>query len=466
LAKADKFKLQTTKIGGNGMSQHEVIQNGLKEKQVGEYFDGMKLTKRHWAAGLILFFAFVIEAWELMMIIFVTGDIALEFDLSAVQVGSLIGSMSFGLILGSYLWGMIIDKIGRKKTMIYSFIGFGIVSLISSFSVSYEMLYGLRFIAGVIFAGVIVGTFPYFQELLPVKSRGRAGVYLSAGFPLGILLAVGVTATFIEVSGDFHAWRIIMIISSLAALWSLLIFKIPESPYWLAGKGRAEEAKKVIEYLSYNTVTVPAGEVPVVQNVKQGNYFAIFKKPFLKRTVFQTIIHFTFNVGYWGLMAWIPTLLMQKGLSMGQSLGFVALTAVFQIPGYIAASYFTGIYGRKKVMAVFVSGAIIAGYAFAFASTMTQLYAFNFTLGFFLLGIAGIWNTWSAEIYPSNIRAAGYSFGVAAQRWANALAPSLIGILIGMGFPFVVTVSFIITFLIATLISLFFLKETEGEILR
>lgn len=440
--------------------------SSIREKQVGEYFDGMQLTKRHWIAGSILFFAFVIEAWELMMMIFISGDIAQEFSLSSVQVGSLIGSMSFGLILGCYLWGLIIDRIGRKKTMIYSFIGFGIISLASSFSVNYEMLYSLRFLAGLVFAGVIVGTFPYFQELLPVKSRGRAGVYLSAGFPLGTLLAVGVTVMFLEVSGDFHAWRIIMIISSLAALWALLIFKIPESPYWLAGKGRGEEAKKVIEYLSNDTMSIPKNEVPVVLSVKQGNYTAIFKKPFLKTTFFQTIIHFTFNVGYWGLMSWIPTLLMQKGLSMGQSLGFVALTAVFQIPGYLAASYFTGIYGRKKTMAVFTLGAVAAGYAFAFAATTPQLYIFNFTLGFFLLGIAGIWNTWSAEIYPSNIRAAGYSFGVAAQRWANALAPALIGVLIGMGLPFVITVSFIITFLVITLISLFFLHETEGEILR
>src|SRR5699024_2733981 len=131
--------------------------------------------------------------------------------------------------------------------------------------------------------------------------------------------------------------------------------------------------------------------------------FDIFKRPFLNRTVIQTLIHFTYNVGYWGLMTWIPTLLMQRGLSMGESLGFVALTAIFQIPGYIVASHLTGKYGRKKIMAIFVIGAIIAGYAFAFSATMAQLYIFNFALAFFLLGIAGIWNTWSSEIYPSNV---------------------------------------------------------------
>lgn len=439
--------------------------NKMQERQIGEYFDGMKLTKRHWFVGMVIFVAFVVEAWELMIMVFVADGIATEFGLSAVQVGSLIGSMPAGLIIGTYLWGLFIDRIGRKKTLLYSFIGFGIIQFASAFSVNFEMLYGLRFLAGVVFGGVIVGTFPYFQELLPVKSRGKASVYLSGGFPIGTILAVGVTALFLQIAGNFEAWRLVMVISSLAAFWALMILRIPESPYWLAGKGKVEEAKKVINYLSDGKITVPENERPIVTKIKKANYFTIFKKEFIKRTTFQTLIHFTYNLGYWGLMAWIPTLLMQRGLSMGESLGFVALTAVFQIPGYIVASHLTGKYGRKKIMAVFVIGAIIAGYAFAFASTIPQLYIFNFALGFFLLGIAGIWNTWSAEIYPSNIRAAGYSFGVAAQRWANAIAPSLIGVLVGLGFPFVVTVSFIISFLIITLISLFFLPETEGKIL-
>lgn len=448
------------------LNEDHASKEKIVTKQIGEYFDGMKMSRRQWFAGFILFVAFIVEAWELMIMVFIADGIAQEFGLSAVQVGSLIGAMPFGLILGAYVWGTFIDKIGRKKTMIYSFIGFGVIQLISAFSINFEMLYVTRFIAGVIFGGTIVGVFPYFQELLPVKHRGRASVFLSAGFPIGTIAAVGATALFIEISGNFEGWRLVMIISSLAAFWALMILKIPESPYWLTGQGKITEAKKVVKYLSNDEIIIPDNEMPVVSNIKPGKYIEIFKKPLLKRTIFQTIIHFTYNVGYWGLMTWIPTLLMQKGLSMGESLGFVALSAIFQIPGYVAASYLTGIYGRKKTMFVFVLGAIITGYAFAFATTIPQLYIFNFTLGFFLLGIAGIWNTWSAEIYPSNIRAAGYSFGVAAQRWANALAPAMVGALVGFGFPFVVTVSFIISFLLITLISLFFIHETEGEILE
>ena len=186
----------------------------------------------------------------------------------------------------------------------------------------------------------------------------------------------------------------------------------------------------------------------------------------MKTTLLQTIVNFAFSFGYWGLYTWIPTLLQQKGLSMGQSMGFVALSAVAQIPGYLVSAQLTSRFGRKKVMFAFVLFAAIFGFAFAYSSNLTELYIFNFALAFFSLGAWGVWNTWFGEIYPTNIRGVGYSFGVAGQRWANTIAPSLIGFVIGLGWVFGATVSFIQVFMVVTLITILFIRETEGEILH
>jgi putative MFS transporter len=434
--------------------------------QVGSFFENMPFTQKHIFIGLTLFVAFVIEAWEMMLIIFISGSVAAEFGLTPVQVGSLIGAIFLGMIPGSYLWGIVSDKIGRKKTMIYSLVSFGIISLISAFSVNFEMLYTSRLLAGIALSGVLVCVFPYFEEMLPVKQRGKAAVYLSAGWPIGTLLAVGLTTLLINVEGVFGGWRAIIFLSSLAALWAIVVAKIPESPYWLAGKGREEEAKQVIDEISEGDVKIQKETELAVFEVKQGSFLEIFKGKMLKTTVLQTIINFAFAFGYWGLYTWIPVLLQQKGLSMAQSLGFVALAAIFQIPGYMAASYLTGKYGRKKVMVAFVTLAAISGFAFAYSTTLTQLYLFNFVLSFFSLGAWGVWNTWLGEVYPTNVRAVGYSFGVGAQRWANTFAPSIIGFVIGLGWVFGATVTFIQVFMVITLITVLFLKETEGEILH
>lgn len=437
-----------------------------QEVEVGTLFQDMPFTKRHLFIGVALFMTFVIEAWEMMIIIMVSGSIAGDFGLSPVQVGSLIGSIFLGMIPGTYVWGIIGDKIGRKKSIIYSLILFGVISLISSFSVNFEMLYALRMLAGFALGGVLACIFPYFEEMLPVKHRGRAAVYLSAGWPIGTLLAIGLTALLMNVDGVLGGWRAVLVVSSLAAFWAFVIAKIPESPFWLTGKGRVEEARLIIEDLSDGKVKVEPGTQLVVQKLKQGNFFEIFKGKMLKTTVLQTIVNFTFSFGYWGLYTWIPTLLLQKGLSMGQSMGFVALASVAQIPGYLVAGQLTSKYGRKKVMFAFVLFAAIFGFAFAYSSNMAQLYTFNFALAFFSLGAWGVWNTWFGEIYPTNVRGVGYSWGVAGQRWANTVAPSLIGFVIGLGWVFGATVSFIQVFMVITLITILFIRETEGEILH
>ncbi|MCM3118627.1 MFS transporter [Neobacillus sp. MER 74] len=437
-----------------------------KTVEVGTFFEDMPFTKKHRFVGVALFMAFVIEAWEMMIIIMISGAIAAEFSLTPVQVGSLIGAIFLGMIPGTYVWGIVGDKIGRKKTIIYSLLLYGVVSAVSAFSPNYETLYTLRLLSGFSLGGVLACIFPYYEEMLPVKQRGKAAVFLSAGWPIGTLIALGITSLLMNLDGVLGGWRAIIFISSLAGFWAFVIRKIPESPYWLAGKGRTDEAKQIISELSEGKTVVSQGTELYVSKVKQGSIFEIFKTKMIKTTALQTIVNFCFSFGYWGLYTWIPTLLQQKGLSMGQSLGFVALSAVAQIPGYIVAAHLTSKYGRKKVMFAFVLFASIFGFAFAYSSSVFQLYAFNFALGFFSLGAWGVWNTWFGEIYPTNVRGVGYSWGVGGQRWANTVAPSLIGFVIGLGWVFGATVSFIQVFMVITLITILFIRETEGEILH
>ncbi|MFL0365132.1 MFS transporter [Pseudobacillus sp. 179-B 2D1 NHS] len=434
--------------------------------RVGELFNRMPLTKSHFFVGFVLFIISVIEAWEMMLIIFISPSIASDFHLSDLQIGSLLGSIYLGMIPGAYMWGIISDKIGRRNSLIYSLLGFSILSITSAFSVNFEMLYALRFTAGLALGGVMVAGYPYFEEMLPVKQRGKGIVYLSAGWPLGTLMALGMTALFLERDGLIGGWRAVLILSSLVGLWTLLLRKIPESPYWLAGKGKQKEAKEAIGYLSNGQITLKEEQSLWVQPIEKGSYTSIFKKKLLKLTTYQTLVNFAFAFGYWGLYTWLPTLLAQRGLALSESLTFLALSTLFQIPSYLVASSLTGRYGRKKIMVIFVLLTVICGFGFAFSAGMIQMYSFYFGLSFFSLGAWGVWNAWFGEIYPTNSRSSGYSFGAAAQRWANAFAPSIIGLVIGMGWAFGQTISFVQSFVVITLIIILFIPETEGEILE
>lgn len=431
-------------------------------RQVGEVFAGMPLTRIHLRCCLVLFFVFAIEAWEMMIIVYTAPLIAAQFSLDALAVGHLIGAMFIGMLLGALAWGKVAERIGRKRAIIWSLATYGVISMASAFSPDYATLYTLRLLSGVAAVGMMVVTFAHFQELLPVRHRGALTVYLAAGWPIGMLLALGATVWLLP-----QGWRAIIVLSSLGGLWAIVVARwVPESPYWLASMGRQAHAKASITLLSRGAVRLPETCELQVDNSVSGRQRDLFGRAWLKLSLLQIIVNFTFSWGYWGLQTWLPTLLQQRGLSLPQSYGFIALSALCMIPGYMTASYLTGRLGRKKVIVGFIGAAVLAGYGFANAHSLEMLYLSNFALAFFSLGAWGVWGAWIGELYPTALRTVGYGWAIFAQRIANVLAPSLIGALIAYGSSFNLTTTLINGFLLVTMVLAVFIPETEGKALR
>jgi putative MFS transporter len=107
-------------------SQHPSTSIGRARRDtslsVGQIFESLPLTREHLKCCFALFFVFVMEAWEMMIIVYTSPLIAREFKLSSVAVGNLMGAMFVGMGIGSVIWGPISDRIGRKKTIIWHFI--------------------------------------------------------------------------------------------------------------------------------------------------------------------------------------------------------------------------------------------------------------------------------------------------------------------------------------------------------
>ncbi len=431
-------------------------------RQVGDVFRDMPLTREHLKCCLALFFLLAIEAWEMMIIVYTAPLIAQDFALDAIAVGNLIGAMFIGMLLGALPWGNVAERIGRKKAILWSLVLYGMISLASAFAPDYISLYALRLLSGVAVVGMMVVIFAHYQELLPVRHRGSLTVYLASGWPIGMLLALGATVWLMP-----WGWRAIIVLSSLGSVWALVIaYWVPESPYWLARVGRQAQARKVIERLSRGAVQVPEDCQLRVDQTTQGRQRDLFTSPMLKISTLQIFVNFTFSWGYWGLQTWLPTLLQQRGLSLPQSYGFIALSAVCMIPGYMAASWLTHRLGRKKVLIAFISAAVLAGYGFANSQSLEMLYLSNFALAFFSLGAWGVWGTWVSELYPTPLRTLGYGWAIFAQRVANILAPSLIGALVAYGASFNVTTTLINAFMLVSVLLVVFIPETEGEALR
>ncbi|MEU7893208.1 MFS transporter [Nonomuraea sp. NPDC049152] len=422
---------------------------------IGAAFDRMPFTRRHVLIALALFIAFVIESWEQLALIYVSGDLGEDLGIGQAGIGVALSAVAFGMIPGALVWGPLADRIGRKPACFWSLLAYGAIALASAFAPNLATLVTLRVASGLTLAGVYTITFPYFLELLPTRSRGRAAVYLSIGWPIGMLAAIGASVAL----GDL-GWHVVVIASAAAGLWAFAIRAwVPESPYWLAARGRQDEARQVLRTLG----SPDADASFTVATQRVGNPLDLLRGRLTKITVAMLLLNFAFNWGYWGLQTWLPSLLQEKGLTLDASLGFAALSALMMIPGYVSASLLTGRFGRKKVFLVYVVAAALGGLWFALADSTFELYAGNFVLSFFSLGAWGVWNTWNGEFYPTALRGTGYSWATASQLVATTLAPSAVGALLANATGFTTTMLVINAFMVVTALLAVPLPETEGR---
>ena len=428
-------------------------------RSVGDFCDEMALSRAHVTAGLVLFFTFVVEAWEQVGLVYVSTGIGEEFHVDSMRLGWALSAVAFGMVPGALAWGPVIDRLGRRKVTVISLLAYAVLALLAGVSPAFWPFVVLRFCSGVAFAGVYSVTFPYFLELLPTRWRGQGAVALSIGFPIGTLLCIGVSQSLGTIS-----WRAVAVVAAAAGLWALAVIRwVPESPYWLARRQRHADAARVLRRLG--------GDVPedatfaVDQTGPAGDVRGLFRTNVRMRFLLLLAVSFTFSWGYWGLQTWLPVLLQGKGLSVSSSLGFVAVSQVVSVPGYLLAAWMTRRFGRKKVFLWFALGAAAGGLLFGFATGTAQMYAGNLILAFFSLGAWGIWNTWSGEVLPTGLRGLGYSWSTSAILLANTVSVPVIGLMMDHGLPSSLTIGSIMAFLVIALIAVLPLPETEGRAL-
>lgn len=427
-------------------------------RSVGDVLDGMHLTRAQVLVGSILFVTFVVEAWEQVGLIYVAGAFAEEYGVSDAQVGLALSAVTFGMIPGALAWGPAIDRWGRKPVVVWSMLAYAVIALVAAVAPSFEVFVAARILSGVAFAGVYSATFPYFMELLPTRSRGRGTVALSIGFPIGTLLCIGVSQSLGPIS-----WRLVAGAGALVALWALVVARwVPESPYWLARKGRHDQAAAVLRRLGAVGAVAP---FRLEAESEPGRLRGLFRAPVRKVFLLLLVVSFTFSWGYWGLQVWLPTLLQGRGLTLDASLAFVAISQVISIPGYLLAAWLTGRLGRKKVFIAFTVAAAIGGIAFGLATDAAQLYVANIVLAFFFLGAWGIWNTWAAEMLPTAHRGIGYSWATSAILLASTVAVPTIGLMLDAGLGQALILGSLVIALVISLAAVLPLPETEGRAL-
>ncbi len=351
-----------------------------------------------------------------------------------------------GLWVGTLAFGQIADRFGRRAIFTGSLLWYSATTAIMAFQTNGFDLVLWRFIAGIGIGVELVTIDAYISELVPAKARGRAfclnQVITFLAVPICAVLAWGLKETT-PVGSDY--WRVIILIGSGGALIAWFLRRsLPESPRWLARNGRGFEALAIVADLERNVETengapLPEPHLAAPEDFRgDGSLAEAFAPPYLGRTVILSVFNAAQVVGFYGFAAWVPTLLIYRGVNVTTSLEYSFIIAIGSPVGPLLGALFADRIERKTQILASMITMGVAMALFAQVSDAFPLIALGvaFTLASNVMSFA--FHSYQAELYPTRIRARAVGFVYSWSRLVGAFAGLIIALLLDAGgVPFV-----------------------------
>ena len=185
-----------------------------------------------------------------------TSQLTTTFHLTPNGLGETVSIALWGTVAGALLAGIPGDRYGRRDSLRVMAVLYLLSALGSAFAPNWTLLVISRFIGGLAIGGSSVLGPMYIAEISPARWRGRLVGFFQFNVVAGILLAY--FSNYLvgrSLMGSPLEWRWKLGISAIpAALFFLMLFGIPRSPRWLARKGRADEARMVLEAIGEENI--------------------------------------------------------------------------------------------------------------------------------------------------------------------------------------------------------------------
>lgn len=198
------------------------------------------------------------ESMEMLLLSFIKQPLQCQWNISDVRAAAITTSVGVGMFLGSISWGVIGDRFGRRVAFIASTAFTFLLGLASAIAPNYITLVLARGAVGFGIGGIPV-SFSILMEFLPSSQRGTWGMALSLFWSLGAIFEAAVAMAVLPTLG----WRALVAVSSAPLGFVLLLaFFVPESPRYLAARGKLDKAQTVVTRVSeLNKRQLPSGRL-------------------------------------------------------------------------------------------------------------------------------------------------------------------------------------------------------------
>ena len=382
----------------------------------------MPFTKQQKIVTIGAWLGWSLDGYDLVLMLFVIPVISNLFFPSSNEAYSLLATFAAYVVtlimrpFGGAFFGNFGDKIGRKKVMMITILGFSIGTFATGLLPTWEMvgimapilLIILRFIQG-FFAGGEWGSGAVLtMETIPKESRGLFSGFLQSGFPFGFIIAsivfFFVTSSLSEKEFVDYGWRILFFTGIIPGSVALFVrLKMEQSKVWI----EKSIQKKILKF--------PLREIWI--NKEQ-------RKRFLLAIIIMTGLMYS----YYTSIGFFPTLLQDfipiEKTDIAKLLIMLTATSFF---GTIFVGYLSQIMGRQKTMAIFAAAAAFLAIPIIYGIYQSTFFYERSTYAIIIIFVAttgfGAIPAFLSERFPTEIRNSASGFAYNGGLFFGAMAP-------------------------------------------
>jgi MFS transporter, putative metabolite:H+ symporter len=390
------------------------------------------LTINQWKIFTACLFSIVIDFFDFALIGFVLAFFVKDWHLTFGQSGAILFASGVASIPGAIIFGWLGDKVGRRTVFMTMILTLSFATGVMALAPENGWLFitAMRFIVGLGVGGLGAVDVPLMQEFVPASKRGFISGLSLALLPLGPLLAALLSATF----GATIGWRGLFAVGLVPAAFAFVIrLWVPESPRWLLGQGRIEEARRSLAWAL--KVDPAAIRLPVALPARQrASWLELFKYP---RSIVAGSLVGLSSTGVVGAALWGPTLLvLVLKVTPAQAAYLSVWIALVGIPGRALGAWISDALGRRSA-GVLLS--VAAGCAMTLAGYLHNYYIGTTSVFLLMLMVGSVFHNASfsvvfpymAELWPARLRASGYGLVYGCSNLGKFIGPAGLAVIAG-----------------------------------
>lgn len=333
-----------------------------------------------------------------------------------------------GTVLGSFLWGWLGDRLGRRPSMLIaamSFIATSICGSMPSFALNMVMC----FVMGLGVGGMLPIMFTIMAETIPARHRGWLLVLIGGDVAGAYIITSWLAAVLVPA----FSWRILWLIGFPTGILLILLSRwVPESPRFLLAQGRTNEAAAIME--RYGAVVVRDPDVSAdAESAADTGMRQLLRPPFLGTTVTVVLLGLGIGLVTFGLQLWIPSNLQTLGFGEAQANRLLRNAALIGFPFNFLVAWLYGFWSSKGTV-ILVTGLTalsLFGFVVAGDSVVTNRVLLYVLLVMPIWGISSVvavFSVYSAEIFPTRLRSRGSGLAAGFSKAGGVLIIALVAI--------------------------------------